>query len=158
MSIIEQFSPQPKTPSLPLQAGVLAAVTVAAIALGWFAGQYLNRSSAEAAAAVETQDAAAEQDQLRGTEIQLEAITTNLAVPNTMWVRLEASIVLDQPPSPTLADEIHQDLLAYMRTVKVYQIEGASGFRNLKADLEERARIRSSGHVKQVLIRTLLFE
>ena len=45
-----------------------------------------------------------------------------------------------------------------MRTVKLHQIEGASGFQHLKADLEERAAIRSDGHVKQVLIRTLLFE
>ena len=45
-----------------------------------------------------------------------------------------------------------------IRTVKMHEIEGASGFRHLKEDLEERAAIRSDGHVKQVLIRTLLFE
>ena len=40
----------------------------------------------------------------------------------------------------------------------MHQIEGASGYQHLKADLDERARIRSDGHVKQVLVRTLLFE
>ena len=64
-----------------------------------------------------------------------------------------------QPPAdPGLADAIHQDLLAFVRTVKMHQIEGASGFQHLKADLAERASIRSDGHVKAVLIRTLLFE
>ena len=57
-----------------------------------------------------------------------------------------------------MADAIHQDLLAFVRTVKMHQIEGASGFQHLKADLGERASIRSGGHAKAVLIRTLLFE
>ena len=50
------------------------------------------------------------------------------------------------------------DFLAFVRTLKLHQIEGASGFQHFKADLEDRAAIRSGGHVKQVLIRTLLFE
>jgi flagellar FliL protein len=45
-----------------------------------------------------------------------------------------------------------------MRTVKLPQVEGASGFQHLKEDLEERARIRSGGRVKKILIKTLLFE
>ena len=60
--------------------------------------------------------------------------------------------------TPELPELIHQDLLAYLRTLKLHQIEGASGFQHLKADLEERAAISSGGHVKQLLIRTLLFE
>ncbi|EHK52231.1 flagellar basal body-associated FliL family protein, partial [Allomesorhizobium alhagi] len=66
--------------------------------------------------------------------------------------------VRGEPQSPDLIESIHQDLLAYLRTVKLHQVEGASGFQHLKADLEERAKIRSGGHVKQFLIRTLLFE
>ena len=53
---------------------------------------------------------------------------------------------------------IHQDILAYVRTLKLHQIEGSSGLIHLKADLDERAAIRSDGHVKRVLIRTMLFE
>jgi len=45
-----------------------------------------------------------------------------------------------------------------VRTVKLHQIEGASGYQHLKADLEERAALRSEGHAKQILIRTLLVE
>ena len=89
----------------------------------------------------------------------LPPITTNLAAPSDIWLRLELNVVLDEPPDdPGLADTIHQDLLAFVRTVKMHQIEGASGFQHLKADLAERASIRSDGHVKAVLIRTLLFE
>jgi flagellar FliL protein len=72
---------------------------------------------------------------------------------------MELSVELDQPSTdPMLANTIQQDLLAYMRTVKLHQIEGASGFQHLKADLTERAAIRSDGHVRAVLVRTLLFE
>jgi flagellar FliL protein len=40
----------------------------------------------------------------------------------------------------------------------MHQVEGASGFLHLKADLQERAAMRGDGHVKDVLIRTLLYE
>ncbi len=57
-----------------------------------------------------------------------------------------------------MTEQIHQDLLAYVRTLKLHQIEGASGYQHLKADLDERATLRSGGHVKQVLVRTMLLE
>ncbi|MES0162543.1 flagellar basal body-associated FliL family protein [Mesorhizobium sp. C268A] len=92
------------------------------------------------------------------TLVQLAPITTNLASPADTWIRLEASVVYDAPQPPELTESIHQDLLAMVRTLKMHQIEGASGYQHLKADLEERAAIRSGGHAKQVLIRTLLLE
>jgi len=164
MSMIEQTAPEAKGPSLVVQGAVLLAMTAAAIGLGWVAGQYLYRNDAariEAPAAeahgAKAGDAAHEAD-TRGIEVTLAPITTNLAVPGTTWVRMEASVILDEPAPPSLADDIHQDFVAYLRTLRIYQVEGATGFRNLKADLEERARIRSQGHVRQVLIQTLLFE
>jgi len=42
------------------------------------------------------------------------------------------------PQPPALTEQIHQDLLALVRTLKMHQIEGASGYQHLKADLEER--------------------
>ncbi|MGB3387257.1 MAG: flagellar basal body-associated FliL family protein [Pseudaminobacter sp.] len=154
---------KPNGPSLPIQIAVLLGITAAAIGLGWFSGQYLNSQAAadKAALAAQTPEGAEDGKHApteRDTEVLLPPITTNLAAPTTTWVRLEASIVLDEPQEATLADEIHQDLLAYLRTVRLHQVEGASGFQHLKADLTERARIRSEGHVKQVLIRTLIFE
>jgi flagellar FliL protein len=91
--------------------------------------------------------------------LPLPAITTNLAAPTETWVRMEVDVILDKPTTDTnLAEMLHQDLLAYMRTVKMHQIEGASGFQHLKADMEERASLRSGGLVKMVLIKTLIFE
>jgi len=162
MSIVEQTTSEAKGPSLIVQSAVLLAMTAAAIGLGWAAGQYLYRNDAARidapAAATAEAESEAHEPGTRGIEITLAPITTNLAVPGTTWVRMEASIILAEPADPSLADDIHQDFVAYLRTLRVYQVEGATGFRNLKADLEERAKIRSGGHVRQVLIQTLLFE
>ena len=163
MAITEQAPTQPKGPSLLVQMAVLLGMTAAAIVLGWASGVYLNDSSEPAEPAahqVETHGAgAADSEPVQSrVVIPLASITTNLAAPEAIWVRLEASVVLDEPQPPELIETIHPDLLAYLRTVKLHQVEGASGFQHLKADLEERAKIRSDGHVKQFLIRTLLFE
>lgn len=90
--------------------------------------------------------------------VPLEPVTTNLAAPRDIWVRMELAVIFSAPPPPQLVRAIHEDILAYMRTVSLQQVQGASGFRHLKTDLEERARIRSDGLATQLMIRTLLFE
>jgi flagellar FliL protein len=163
---VEQVQPK-KGPSLVIQLAMLLAVTGAAIGMGWVSGGYLkgvggpvpvpaapeNQSNAE-----QPSPAAAHEPGTGPTLVQLAPITTNLAAPADIWIRLEASVVYDAPQPPELTESIHQDLLAMVRTLKMHQIEGASGYQHLKADLEERAAIRSGGHAKQVLIRTLLLE
>jgi flagellar protein FliL len=183
--ILAQYLPQKKGPSLIVQIAVMAGMTVAAVGIGWFGGSMLSGGAAPAAATGEAPAAAAHapaadaghgedtghgeaKEGEHGAEgapagnpliLNLAPITTNLAAPSDTWLRLELAVQLETPSEdPTLADTIQQDLLAYMRTVKLHQIEGASGFQHLKADLTERAAIRSDGNVKAVLIRTLLFE
>jgi flagellar FliL protein len=162
MAITDQAPTPPKGPSLLVQMAVLLGMTAAAIVLGWASGIYLNGSSEPAEPAAHATEAhgeaAPEGAEEARTVVPLASITTNLAAPEQVWIRLEASVVLDEPQPQELIETIHQDLLAYLRTVKLHQVEGASGFQHLKADLEERAKIRSDGHVKQFLIRTLLFE
>jgi flagellar FliL protein len=91
----------------------------------------------------------------------LPPIVTNFGAPQEIWVRLEASMIYDskavkQPES--LAAEIANDLLAYLRTVSLAQIEGPIGLQNLRQDLNERASIRSGGAVKELVIRTLVLQ
>ena len=176
--ILEQYLPKKKGPSMMVQIAVLGGMTVAALGIGWLAGMVLGGevpAAPAATAAPQARDAKAEAAGEKGKEgeeaeaepppppnqlvLKLPAITTNLAAPSDTWLRMELAVQLDQPnQDPTLAETIQQDLLAYVRTVKLHQIEGASGFQHLKADLAERAAIRSDGHVKAVLINTLLFE
>jgi flagellar FliL protein len=153
--------------SLVVQLGLLVALTAAAAGMGWVSGGFLTGGKTGEAGAAHAPSAgdhgAATGDHGAAspgsdTVIPLAAITTNIASPRDVWVRMEVSIVLDEPRDPDLPGIIQQDLLSYLRTVKMHEVEGASGFRHLRENLEERAAIRSDGHVKQVLIRTLLFE
>lgn len=166
--------PLPKSgPSLVVQLGALIAMTIAAAGMGWVSGGFMTGGKSGSEAAGHAPAAAAHGAKEGGhgeagghgdelpasqTVIPLASITTSIAAPSDMWVRMEVSIVLDEPQGEELPGIIQQDLLSYIRTVKMHEIEGASGFRHLKENLEERAAIRSDGHVKQVLIRTLLFE
>jgi len=144
---------------------MLLFVTAAAIGMGWLSGGYLKGVDGPATVPVapENQGKTEQLDKAAPpgagpTLVVLEPITTNIASPAETWIRMEVSVVYDGPQPQAMSDAIHQDLLALVRTLKMHQIEGASGYQHLKADLEERAAIRSDGHAKQVLIRTLLLE
>ena len=178
MAVIEQQeAPATKGgPSLIIQIAVLLVLTAAAVGMGWFPGGYLNSTRGSQApeidkptridkAHVKTTDKAATRkdgkEDVEGAELgvlPIEPITTNPAAPSDIWVRMELSLVFNGAPDNAIAEQIQQDFLAFMRTVKLPQVEGASGFQHLKEDLEERARIRSNGRVKKILIKTLLFE
>ena len=88
----------------------------------------------------------------------LAPILTNLAAPDDVWVRMELAVVGKPDLQDEMLEKIHQDLFAYMRTVKLHHVEGPSGYQNLKAELSERAAMRSGGSAQLVLVRTLVFE
>ena len=90
--------------------------------------------------------------------VQLEPITTNLAYPSENWVRLEVALLFNGPPEVKVAEDIHQDILAYLRTVSLQQIEGPRGFQYLRDDIQERVDLRSEGRVSKVMFRTFVIE
>lgn len=153
-----------KGTSLIVQLGVLVALSLAAIGAGWFAGGIMGADGGHEAAAGGGQDHVRPAGEPGAGEAEalslypLATITTNLADARDIWVRLEVALVFKDRADARIAELVHQDLLAYLRTVKSRQIEGPSGFKHLKTDLEERAQMRSEGRVVQVLVRTLLFE
>lgn len=163
-----EAAPQPKSgPSLIVQLGMLAMLTGAAIGLGWVLGAYLNgEKPAEpkpAAQAAEGHGAPAAEGGEHGARpasnlLDLAPITVNLTAPAETWLRMEVTLVTTESLPQADAEAVHQDFMAYLRTLRLHQIEGASGFNHLRTDLQERAALRSNGRVAQVLIRTLLFE
>ncbi|RWE72221.1 flagellar basal body-associated FliL family protein [Mesorhizobium sp.] len=164
MANVEQIQPK-KGPSLVIQLAILLVMTGAAIGMGWVSGGYLKQGETPVPVPAAPENAGtAEKPGEAGkaaagpTLAQLAPITTNLASPSDVWIRLEASVLYDAPQPPEVTEQIQQDLLAFVRTIKLHQIEGASGYQHLKADLDERAALRSGGHVKQVLVRTMLLE
>ena len=95
---------------------------------------------------------------VRANVVALEPITTNLSYPSDNWIRVEVSLVFNDEPDNKLADRIHQDILAYLRTVSLQQIEGPRGFQYLREDLRERVKLRSEGRVNELLLRTFVIE
>lgn len=141
---------------------------------GWVIGNMLApqvKQAADAAKAAE-EAAAAEGEKKGGKEeeglpkisteangvVALEPITTNLAYPSENWIRIEVALMFNGPPDVQIAEAVHQDILAYMRTVSLQQVEGPRGFQYLKDDLQERVDLRSEGRVSKVMFRTLVIE
>lgn len=90
--------------------------------------------------------------------VLLEPVTVNLAYPSENWVRVEVALQFKDKPEQPLAEQIHEDILAYMRTVSLQQIQGPRGFQFLKDDIQERVDLRSQGRVTKVLFRTFVVE
>ncbi len=91
----------------------------------------------------------------------IDAVITNLASPADTWVRLETAMVFKdralENPDVTAA-EVRQDVLAYLRTVGIAQLEGPSALQHLREDLNERVRLRTGGRVDELLIETLVIQ
>jgi flagellar protein FliL len=92
---------------------------------------------------------------------KLSPIVTNLAAPANNWARVEASMVTDSlndEEAGILAAHISEDIVAYLRSASVAQFEGARGLQHLRDDLTERANVRSSGKVRELIIETLVIQ
>jgi flagellar protein FliL len=95
------------------------------------------------------------------TIVDLPPIVTNLGAPPDTWVRLEGSIIFDPKTlshPEAMAGQIGDDVLAYLRTVSLHQLEGPIGLENIRQDLSERAATRSGGKVREFVIRTLVVQ
>ena len=95
------------------------------------------------------------------TIVDLPPIVTNLGAPQDTWVRLEGSIIFDPKTlshPEAVAGQIGDDVLAYLRTVSLHQLEGPIGLENIRQDLNERAATRSGGKVQAFVIRTLVVQ
>ena len=91
----------------------------------------------------------------------LPPIVTNLGSPQEIWIRLEGSIIFDPKTLPhpeAAAGEVGEDILAYLRTVTLKQLEGPIGLQSIRQDLNERAATRSGGKVREFVLRTLVVQ
>jgi flagellar protein FliL len=92
---------------------------------------------------------------------KLSPIVTNLAAPADNWARVEASMVterLNEEEANILAARISEDIVAYLRSASVSQFAGVRGLQHLRDELTERANVRSSGKVRELIIETLVIQ
>lgn len=91
----------------------------------------------------------------------LPHVLTNVAMPPESWIRLEAAIIYDQADvanANVLAGEISNDLLAFLRSLSLREIQGPEGLAYLRQDMKDRVALRSDGKVKDLVIQTLVVQ
>lgn len=159
----------PKKSGLIITLAVVAVLSVAAAGGGWLLGGMLapQKAAEEKAATMHIehdkrkQEQAAKKEEISTEEngvVLLQPLTTNLAYPSDTWIRLEVSLLFRDKPDVATAEDIHQDLMAYLKTVSLQEISGPRGFENLRDDLQDRARLRSHGRVEKLMLRTFVIE
>jgi len=145
---------------------IVAVLSLVAAGGGWMLGDVLAPQVAEPEETAAATDQAGDEEKKgedgenkpRENLLPLEPITTNLSYPSENWIRIEVSLVFEGEPDKKMGDAIQQDILAYLRTVSLQQIEGPRGFQYLREDLGERVRLRSKGRVNDILLRTFVIE
>ncbi|KNY14844.1 flagellar basal body protein FliL [Shinella sp. SUS2] len=161
-----------KNPTLVITIAAIAVLTLLAAGGGWLVGNMLapppaekpaeEVAKAEAGGEGGAEGEAAQEVPHISTEangiVLLDPITSNLAYPSDNRIRLEVALMFKGVPDVKLAEEIHQDILAYMRTVSLQQVQGPRGFQYLREDLQERVDLRSEGRVTNVMFRTFVIE
>ena len=143
-----------------------AAVTVFAagggVALGMMTSSGIERAIAAREAAKPVDDHPLSIKYSNDMVLQpIAAVVTNLAAPTDTWVRLETAMVFkngDLPNPEVAAADLRQDILAYMRTVSLAQLEGPSALQHLREDLNERASLRTGGAVSELIIQTFVVQ
>jgi flagellar FliL protein len=142
---------------------VLVGLTVAAGGLGFVGGLQILASAEQSllSKAKDGQGAAEVADTKAANLKVLAPIVTNLSDGRDAWIRLESSLLFRDeipPDADALATKIGEDIVAFLRTVSLKQIEGASGFQHLSEDLNDRVRVRSKGRVQELIIQGLIVE
>ena len=93
--------------------------------------------------------------------VALKPIIVNLAGVEKAFVRVQGSVVFRKDAmeqSQILTSQIESDIAAYLRTLKVSDLEGATGLQNLREDLDQRARVRAEGNVREFILETMVIQ
>lgn len=156
MAALDEDSRTPVSPGPTWKQTVIALLAVSALAGGL--GALFTPSQDQKEGSAQTQVIG---DVSSNSLFELPPIITNLGEPPDMWIRLEASIVFNPKTTPNpdaLGLEIANDIIGYLRTVSVTQIQGASGLQSFRQILNERATIRSGGKVSELVLRTMVIQ
>jgi flagellar FliL protein len=157
--------PAKKKSSVMITAAAVAALTLIGGGGGWVVGKIIAPAppKPEAAAPASAGHGAAPAADAHGgaanTHVKLlDPIIANLAYPSESLVRLEISLIFGENVDEAVAAAVQEDILAYMRTMSLQQIQGPRGFGYLRDDLKERAKLRSQGKVADIVFRTFVIE
>ncbi len=149
-----------KAPSIAALAIIVAVLTLIAAGGGWFLGGQLRVTVPLDASATKEERPSPVEAMPSGSVVALKPILTNVKIPQDVWIRLEAGLVVR--PGEAISDELTAavagDFMAFLRTVNLMQLRGPAGLEYLRMDLQERARMRTEGKVDKVYIWALVVE
>ncbi len=109
----------------------------------------------------ETDGKPAKEGQQVSVLVPMKPIITNIGKESKTLIRIESILVMKaehSDKSDYMADKISEDILVYLRSISLRDIEGALGLLNLMEDLNIRAAARSEQKVSEVLIQSLVVE
>ncbi|TNM66091.1 flagellar basal body-associated FliL family protein [Aliirhizobium smilacinae] len=165
MAITAEDETVPKKNTLIPMVGAVVLLSLVGGGGGWLTGKLIAPAPKPAEAAASTHAAEGEKSgegektaPAVSNLLELTPILTNIGYPAENLIRLQVGLVFDGPPDPALAETVNQNIVAYLRTLSLQQLQGPRGFTYLKGDLEEIASLRSQGRVTKVLIRTFVVE
>ncbi len=142
------------------KSGVVGTVigTLAAIAGGFAFGSFgiKGASTVADAAALSAKAPAAKPAEVK----PLAPIVRNLREPSSLYVRLEAVVVFEPntQDSAALAAKIGDDLVSYLRTVSLSELDGPTGFQYVREDLRKRAVQLGAGKVRELLLQSFVIQ
>lgn len=143
----------------------LVLLTLLSLAVGGAGGLYLASAVEDVVSARAEAEPEAASRALRYTGdtrlLRLEPVVANLGRPTDVWVRLQTAIVFengDLPNPEATAALLAQDILAYLRTVTIEQLEGPSALLFLREDLNDRVAIRTDGRVSELVVESMVVQ
>ena len=137
---------------------------------GYIVATVLSSSPASAPSGGETEQPQAAEAQVEASQEpaenasiirQLSPIITNLASPKDTWMRIEVSIVINpeaRAEQDLIAVKSSDQIMAFLRTVDLAQVEGPSGYLHFREDINDLVRESSDNKVAQVLISSMVVE
>ena len=93
--------------------------------------------------------------------VRMQPIVTNLSDTTDVWVRLEGSLLFDskiEENPDIMAARLSQYVLAYLRSLKLSDLQGQGAVNAIVQDLNEITSSMSEGKVHGILISGLVFE
>lgn len=98
---------------------------------------------------------------LRSGVVALPPVVAALAAPEGVWLRIDASMVVEsveEKDLETLKRAVAGDMVAFVATLSLPQVQGALGLQHLREDLEERVVLRSEGKARSLAFNGLVIQ
>ncbi|WP_102830523.1 flagellar basal body-associated FliL family protein [Bartonella bovis] len=161
-ALIEEEKTEKKDNGVKTLLIVGVVLTVVAAASGWLLGIWVSKEVTQSSNDFKEPVTKTSASLIMSDShmIILPPILTNMAVSEKTWIRMEVALVVKpgENISPDMIADISNDFLSFLHQMTIEQVKGPSGLMNLRADLFDRAKIRSDDKISNILISSMVIE